>query len=132
MFLVIVLNHDSAVRDGLTFALKAHGCEVRSFVRASEILESPLLERASCLVVSEQILNREGFDVVRAYEAQNPRGVVILLTRHLTARVLPPGTKVLPTTDHERPLLVEDLVDEIIAVSQRQAWPHEAEAPART
>lgn len=132
MFLVIVINHDSAVRDGLAFALKAHGCDVRSFVRASETAESPLLAHASCLVVSEQILHREGFDVVRTYEAENPQGVAILLTRHLTARVLPRGTTTLPAAENERPLLVEDLVDEIVAVSRRRSWVCESETPART
>jgi two-component system, LuxR family, response regulator FixJ len=114
--LVLVIDHDQAIRDSLEFALRLEGFRVRVHGDAIGLLADPDLPSASCIVLDDRTSHLDGFDILRHMHARAIRPPAILLasraTPGLRARASAAGIGLVL----EKPLLGDDLVNGIRTV----------------
>jgi two-component system response regulator FixJ len=79
---VFVVDDDVAVRQGLSFMLRAAGYSVEAFPSARSFLEDYDPRRAGCLLLDVQMPQLSGFDLQQRLNVRGWRIPVIFITGH--------------------------------------------------
>src|SRR6201988_585053 len=106
--LVLVIDDDPSVRNGLTLLLRSVGFETRSFGSAQEFVQTKLPDVPSCLVLDVRLPGQSGLDFQAELARANIHIPIIFMTGHgdipMTVRAMKGGaidflTK--PFRDHD-------------------------------
>lgn len=82
---ILIVDDDLAVRESLSFSLKLDGLNVQAYQDGAELMASPDLPRADCLVLDHHMPDMDGFQLLAKLRAAGCRHPAILLTSHMTA-----------------------------------------------
>jgi two-component system response regulator FixJ len=85
--IILIVDDDKAVRDSLKFSLEVEGLDVRVFAEGKELLASPALTVARCILIDYKMPVMDGFAVLRALSAKKVSTPVILITVHATESI---------------------------------------------
>lgn len=85
---ILIVDDDEAVREALAGVLKAAGLRANKFSSAEELLESPDLETASCLILDVRLPGMSGIELQQQlmHEMSDPVPI-IFLTAHGDAEI---------------------------------------------
>ncbi|MDR3533872.1 MAG: response regulator [Rhodopila sp.] len=111
--LVLIVDHDQAVRDALQFALRLEGLCVHVHSGGAALLADPDLSRAGCVVLDERMPQMDGFALLDNLQARNIALPAILLTSHATTMVKARADAAGVRMVLEKPLLGNVLIDNI-------------------
>jgi two-component system response regulator FixJ len=114
--LVLIVDDDQAVRDALQFALQLEGLRVHVHSSGAALLADPELSSAGCIILGDRMRQMDGFVLLQKLRALGPGVPAIMLTGHATARVRALAAAAGVRKVLEKPLLDNDLVDNIRAV----------------
>ena len=120
--LILAIDDDDAVRASLKFVLEVEGFAVEAYGSGEEMLSSPQMRRAACLLVDYHL---PGIDGVALVSALRDRGVgcpAILMTTDPPAEARRRATDA-GGTFIEKPLLGNALAETIRAAVARAAGP---------
>jgi FixJ family two-component response regulator len=102
------------VRNSLKFALEIEGFAVRTYARATELLDSSDMHLGRCFVVDQRMPGMTGLDLIGQLRARRISAPAILITTHpgaaLAGRAASADVAIV-----EKPLLGNALVDLIRA-----------------
>ncbi|WP_076861858.1 response regulator transcription factor [Bradyrhizobium mercantei] len=85
--LISVVDDDASVRIAIENLLKSRGYIVHTFASAKEFLESPQLDKTSCVITDVQMSVMSGLDLVAEMRARNYDTPFILITAFPNDRV---------------------------------------------
>jgi two-component system response regulator FixJ len=85
--LVLVADHDAAVRAALVFSLEGAGFHAHGCADGVQLLAHPWLALSICLVVDHRMPVMDGFAVLARLAARGCHVPVILMTSHSTAEL---------------------------------------------
>jgi FixJ family two-component response regulator len=109
---IAVVDHDTAVRASLQFALEAEGFGVRAYPDAQAMLAAGHFTDYRCVIVDQDLRTMTGLDLVARLRNQSVAVPVILITSHpsavLRGRAEQAGVPIV-----EKPLLGNALVDKV-------------------
>jgi FixJ family two-component response regulator len=80
--LVLVIDDDPSVRNGLTLLLRSVGFETRSFGSAQEFVQTKLPDVPSCLVLDVRLPGQSGLDFQAELARANIHIPIIFMTGH--------------------------------------------------
>jgi FixJ family two-component response regulator len=80
--IVFVVDDDSSVRSALSSLIRSVGLDVEVFASAHELLESPRLDAARCLVLDVRLPGSSGLDVQRQLTASGIQIPIIFMSAH--------------------------------------------------
>jgi FixJ family two-component response regulator len=111
--MVIVVDDDSSVRNALSSLLRSVGLDVEVFATAQQLLASPHLDEAACLVLDVRLPGTSGLDVQRQLASEGLRVPIIFMTAHgdipMSVKAIKAGAlEFLP-----KPFREQDLLDAI-------------------
>jgi FixJ family two-component response regulator len=93
--LVLVIDDDPSVRNGLTRLFRSVGFETRAFGSAQEFLQNTLPDVPSCLVLDVRLPGQSGLDFQAELEKANTHIPIIFMTGHgdipMTVRAMKGG-----------------------------------------
>jgi FixJ family two-component response regulator len=77
--LVIIVDDDAAVREGLAELMRSTGLEARCFASTRDLLNSNALERPGCLVLDVRMPGSSGLDLqAQLAKSENPKPIVFV------------------------------------------------------
>jgi FixJ family two-component response regulator len=79
---VIVVDDDSSVRNALSSLIRSVGLDVELFATAEQLLGSPHLDEAVCLVLDVRLPGGSGLDVQRQLASEGLRVPIVFMTAH--------------------------------------------------
>lgn len=82
---VFVVDDDPVVLDSLQLLLASAGLETQGFSSAAELLASPDLARAGCLVVDVRLPGMSGLELVRHLRTEGLGIPAVMITGHFEA-----------------------------------------------
>ena len=85
---ILIVDHDAAVRDALSFTLGAGGFGVRAFSSASALLSAGSLERDDCLLVEFDLEDMTGIELLTRLNARQVNLPAIIMSARLRPLVL--------------------------------------------
>jgi two-component system, LuxR family, response regulator FixJ len=116
--MIAVVDDDLAVCSSLKFSLELEGFSVRTFVSATEFLETGL-NKADCLVIDQRMPVITGMELIGQLRAQNVSTPVILIVSQpnvaVSGRAASIGTPIV-----EKPFFGNALVDKIRQVCRQE------------
>jgi FixJ family two-component response regulator len=77
---VLVVDDDPQMRESLESLLQSAELGVQAFASAEEVLQSPMLPGASCLVTDIRMPGMDGLELQRRLKRDHPSLPVILIT----------------------------------------------------
>jgi CheY-like chemotaxis protein len=80
--LILIVDDDESVRQGLSRLLTSVGFAVNTFASAEEYLSSDQLERADCLILDIRMSGMSGIELQRQLVANQSEVPVIFITAH--------------------------------------------------
>jgi len=125
--LVIIVDDDSAVREGLSELILSAGFQPLSFASTRELLEAAVLEKPGCLILDVRMPGTSGLDLQKHLaQSGNPKPI-IFLTAHgdipMTVQAMKAGAVDFLT----KPVRDQTLLDAIAtAIEKDVAWRSEA------
>jgi FixJ family two-component response regulator len=111
--LVLIVDDDLAVRESLKFALELEGLEVDVWPRGADLLASPRLPQADCLILEHRMPGMDGFALLAALQARGCRVPVILITDAATAPIRRRASQAGVRHIVEKPLLDSALIESL-------------------
>lgn len=106
---VLVVDHDPAVRNSLKFALEIEGFSVKVYATATALLAEPDMPQRGCVVLDYNLPGMNGLDLLQSLREHHVKLPAILVTSHPTPtvrhRALSAGVHVI-----EKPLLNDTLL----------------------
>ena len=116
---VLVVDDDPSLRDALSSLLRSVGLRVEVFGSAPEMLEAPLPEVASCLVLDIRLPKRSGLDFQSELIEANIQMPIIFITAHgdvpMSVRAMKAGAVDFLT----KPFRDQDLLDAVANALER-------------
>ncbi|HEY6670483.1 MAG TPA: response regulator [Methyloceanibacter sp.] len=116
---VLVVDDDPSLRDALSSLLRSVGLRVEVFGSAPEMLEAPLPEVASCLVLDIRLPKRSGLDFQSELIKANIQMPIIFITAHgdvpMSVRAMKAGAVDFLT----KPFRDQDLLDAVANALER-------------
>jgi FixJ family two-component response regulator len=118
---VLVVDDDISIRDGLCALIRSVGLDVRSFVSASEFLDTALPDKPACLVLDVRLPGLSGLDLQRELGRIGVQIPIIFISGHgdipMTVRAMKAGAvEFLP-----KPVREQDLLDAITLAIDKDA-----------
>jgi two-component system, LuxR family, response regulator FixJ len=110
---VIVVDDDTAVRQGLRFMLRAAGCSVDAFPSARSFLEDYDPRRGGCLLLDVQMPQMTGLELQQRLNVRGWRIPVIFITGHGTVPLAIAAMKAGAFDFIEKPLREDVLLESI-------------------
>lgn len=106
--LILVVEDDDAVRNGLAFALELEGFDVEAWTSGEDALGRTATRRVQCAVLDQRLPGLSGLDTLKQLRVSTPGLPAILITTHpppaLRAAAAVAGVRIL-----EKPLMGEAL-----------------------
>ena len=87
LHIVVIVDDDAPLRDALASLLKAVGYPVRKFSSAEEFLDSPDLERTSCLILDVRLPGMSGIELQRRLREAGLPVPIVFITAHGDATI---------------------------------------------
>jgi FixJ family two-component response regulator len=117
--IVIVVDDDSSVRNALSSLIRSVGLDVELFATAEQLLVSPHLDEAACLVLDVRLPGSSGLDLQRQLASEGLRVPIIFMTAHgdipMSVKAIKAGAvEFLP-----KPFREQDLLDAIHQAIER-------------
>jgi FixJ family two-component response regulator len=116
---VLVVDDDPSLREALSSLLRSVGLRVEVFGSAPEMLEAPLPDTASCLVLDIRLPKRSGLDFQNELIKANVRIPIIFITAHgdvpMSVRAMKAGAVDFLT----KPFRDQDLLDAVANALER-------------
>lgn len=84
---VVVVNHDSALRNALGFALGVEGFVVKTFARGADLLDAADLADGACVVTDAWLPDMSGLDLVLRLRTRLGVLPAILITTNPSGRL---------------------------------------------
>ena len=116
---VLVVDDDPSLREALSSLLRSVGFRVEVFGSAPEMLEAPLPDTASCLVLDIRLPKRSGLDFQNELIKANVRIPIIFITAHgdvpMSVRAMKAGAVDFLT----KPFRDQDLLDAVANALER-------------
>jgi FixJ family two-component response regulator len=116
---VLVVDDDPSLREALSSLLRSVGLRVEVFGSAPEMLEAPLPEVASCLVLDIRLPKRSGLDFQSELIKANIQMPIIFITAHgdvpMSVRAMKAGAVDFLT----KPFRDQDLLDAVANALER-------------
>ena len=128
---VLIVDDDPSLRDALSSLLRSVGLRVEVFGSAPEMLEAPLPDVASCLVLDIRLPKRSGLDFQNELIKASIKIPIIFITAHgdvpMSVRAMKAGVVDFMT----KPFRDQDLLDAVATAIERdrregrtkKAWP---------
>ena len=85
--IIAVIDDDDLVRTALASLLRSTGLAVATFAGAHELLHSPRLADAACLIIDLRMPGMSGLDLQSLLAAQGLRRPIVFITAHADAGV---------------------------------------------
>jgi FixJ family two-component response regulator len=124
---VLVVDDDPSLREALSSLLRSVGLRVEVFGSAPEMLQAPLPEVASCLVLDIRLPKRSGLDFQTELINSNIRIPIIFITAHgdvpMSVRAMKAGAVDFLT----KPFRDQDLLDAVASALERDRKRREEE-----
>jgi FixJ family two-component response regulator len=124
---VLVVDDDPSLREALSSLLRSVGLHVEVFGSAPEMLEAPLPEVASCLVLDIRLPKRSGLDFQNELIKANIQIPIIFITAHgdvpMSVRAMKAGAVDFLT----KPFRDQDLLDAVASALERDRKRREGE-----
>jgi FixJ family two-component response regulator len=124
---VLVVDDDPSLREALSSLLRSVGLRVEVFGSAPEMLQAPLPEVASCLVLDIRLPKRSGLDFQTELINSNIRIPIIFITAHgdvpMSVRAMKAGAVDFLT----KPFRDQDLLDAVANALERDRKRREEE-----
>jgi FixJ family two-component response regulator len=116
---VLVVDDDPSLREALSSLLRSVGLRVEVFGSAPEMLEAPLPDTASCLVLDIRLPKRSGLDFQNELIKANIKIPIIFITAHgdvpMSVRAMKAGAVDFLT----KPFRDQDLLDAVANALER-------------
>lgn len=117
--IVFVIDDDSSVRSAISSLVRSVGLDVKVFASAQELLDSPHLDAAGCLVLDVRLPGSSGLDVQQQLAASGIHVPIVFMTAHgdipMSVKAIKAGAvEFLP-----KPFREQDLLD---AIHQALEW----------
>src|SRR5689334_18074672 len=117
--IVIVVDDDSSVRNALSSLIRSVGLDVELFATAEQLLVSPHLDEAACLVLDVRLPGSSGLDLQRQLASEGLRVPIVFMTAHgdipMSVKAIKAGAvEFLP-----KPFREQDLLDAIHQAIER-------------
>jgi FixJ family two-component response regulator len=117
--LVLVIDDDPSVRNGLTLLFRSVGFETRAFGSAQEFLQSALPDVPSCLVLDVRLPGQSGLDFQAELVKANTDIPIIFMTGHgdipMTVRAMKGGA----VDFLAKPFRDQDILDAVATAIER-------------
>jgi FixJ family two-component response regulator len=117
--LVLIVDDDLAVRDGLHELMLSAGMECASFASTRELLEASVLDRPGCLILDVRMPGPSGLDLQHHLAASGNRKPIVFLTGHgdipMTVQAMKAGAIDFLT----KPVRAQTLLDAVTAGIKR-------------
>src|SRR5690242_13005793 len=124
---VLIVDDDPSLRDALSSLLRSVGLRVEVFGSAPEMLQAPLPEVASCLVLDIRLPKRSGLDFQTELINSNIKIPIIFITAHgdvpMSVRAMKAGAVDFLT----KPFRDQDLLDAVANALERDRKRREEE-----
>ena len=124
---VLVVDDDPSLREALSSLLRSVGFRVEVFGSAPEMLEAPLPDVASCLVLDIRLPKRSGLDFQSELIKANIQIPIIFMTAHgdvpMSVRAMKAGAVDFLT----KPFRDQDLLDAVASALERDRKRREGE-----
>src|SRR6266576_7241627 len=122
--LVLVIDDDPSVRNGLTLLFRSVGFETKAFGSAQEFLQSALPDVPSCLVLDIRLPGQSGLDFQAELASHIP---IIFMTGHgdipMTVRAMKGGA----VDFLAKPFRDQDMLDAVVTAIERDRKRREVE-----
>jgi FixJ family two-component response regulator len=113
--LILVVDDDDGVRNGLDRLLRSVGFRVEPFASARELLESHVLKEAHCMVLDVRMPIASGFDLQAELARNGIKVPIVFITGHgdipMTVRAMKTGA----VDFLAKPFREQDLLDAVVA-----------------
>lgn len=117
--LVVVVDDDASIREGLSDLLRTVGLEVRVFGSTPELLDAALPDRPTCLVLDVRLPGPSGLDLQNSLAERGSALPIIFMTGHgdipMTVRAMKAGA----SDFLSKPFRDQDMLDAITAALAR-------------
>jgi FixJ family two-component response regulator len=117
--LVLIVDDDEDVRMAVEELLLSVGMEAHGFGSTRELVESPLLERAACLVLDVRMPGLSGLDLQQRLTAAGVSRPIVFLTGHGDIPMSVQAMKAGAVDFLTKPVRDQTLIDAIIAGVER-------------
>jgi FixJ family two-component response regulator len=117
--LVLIVDDDEDVRMAVEELLLSVGMEAQGFGSTRELVESPLLERAACLVLDVRMPGLSGLDLQQRLTAAGVSRPIVFLTGHGDIPMSVQAMKAGAVDFLTKPVRDQTLIDAIIAGVER-------------
>ena len=119
--LVLIVDDDEAVRTAVEELLLSVGMEAHGFGSTRELVDSPLLERAACLVLDVRMPGLSGLDLQQRLTTAGVSSPIVFLTGHGDIPMSVQAMKAGAIDFLTKPVRDQTLIDAIIAGVERDA-----------
>ncbi len=116
---ILIVDHDAAVRDALSFTLNAGGFGVRAFGSAGALLRADAIERDGCLLVEFDLEDMTGIELLAHLNAQQVNLPAIIMSARLRPLVIEE-----PKPRHVAAILQKPFGQDVLFRSLKQALGH--------
>lgn len=119
--LVLIVDDDEDVRTAVEELLLSVGMEAHGFGSTRELVDSPLLERAACLVLDVRMPGLSGLDLQQRLTAAGVSRPIVFLTGHGDIPMSVQAMKAGAVDFLTKPVRDQTLIDAIIVGVERDA-----------
>ena len=120
--LVIIVDDDEAVREGLHELILSAGFQPATFSSTKDLLEADVIDRPGCLILDVRMPGSSGLDLQHHLARNGNPKPIIFVTGHgdipMTVQAMKAGAIDFLT----KPVRDQTLLDAVIAVEQRPKW----------
>jgi FixJ family two-component response regulator len=118
---VIVIDDDPLARGALSSLFRSVGLSVRTFASATELLEHPLPDVPSCLVLDVRLPRLSGFDLQAELSRLGARIPIIFITGHGDIPMSVKAMKAGAIDFLTKPFRDQEMLDAVTAALERDA-----------
>jgi FixJ family two-component response regulator len=119
--LILIADDDEAVRLAIEELMLSVGMEARGFGSTRDLIESPLLQRASCLVLDVRMPGSGGLDLQQRLTAAGISRPIVFLTGHGDIPMSVQAMKAGAIDFLTKPVRDQTLIDAVVAGVERDA-----------
>ena len=118
---VLVIDDDQLTRGALTSLFRSIGLGVRTFASATELLEHPLPDVPSCLVLDVRLPRLSGFDLQKELSRLGTKIPIIFITGHGDIPMSVKAMKAGAVDFLTKPFRDQEMLDAVTAALERDA-----------
>jgi FixJ family two-component response regulator len=119
--LILIADDDEEVRLAIEELMLSVGMEARGFGSTRDLIESPLLQRASCLVLDVRMPGSSGLDLQQRLTAAGISRPIVFLTGHGDIPMSVQAMKAGAIDFLTKPVRDQTLIDAVVAGVERDA-----------